>query len=89
MSKEGSRCKSNDPMDCFSCPYDDCIASGIDINRQNAAIAKKDREERDKRIVSMWNQGYSIEHLCAEFNMGPSRMKHILYEARKREVNVK
>lgn len=87
--KQGSYCKFDDPMMCFSCPYPDCIASGADINRQNAAAAKKDRAERNKKIVSMWNDGYAIEHLCAEFHLDKRYLLHILREERRKGVDVK
>lgn len=80
MSKEKSRCPYDEP-DCFNCPFDDCKASLIDINRQQAVQTRKEKAKRDKEIISLYLQGTSMSGLAERYLMDPANVRRILKQA--------
>ena len=60
MSKPIHRCELDRP-DCFNCPYPECYASVVDINRQEAIRKKEIKHtrinERNKLIIELYKSG--------------------------------
>ena len=74
-------CPFKEP-DCFNCPYEDCIATVKDINRQNRIQTEKEeyaaRVLRNKDIIKAYEIGVSIEALCSMYSLSISQIRSII-----------
>ena len=88
--KHYSRCELKSE-DCFDCPYDDCIATIDDINRQDSEVKAQQRQARTDEIVRLWNEGaglYKAEDIAKKYNMTVHGIMSLLRTQRKKGVYV-
>lgn len=90
MSGHYRRCQLGS-KDCFDCPFEDCIATADDINRQDAEDTARRREERAKKVVKLWNEGqgrYTAEDIAKLYGMSPTGILSMLRTQEKKGVYV-
>lgn len=80
MSKKKSYCPYDDP-DCFNCPFDDCKASLVDLNRQQAVQKKKELAERNRIIVDSFKKGASVKGLADRYGITEHAIIVVLHKA--------
>ena len=79
------RCTELTP-DCFNCPFEECIATMQDINRQEAFKAKEERqkmvEKRNFDIIQAFQCGADIKELSQMFNLSCGTVRAIIHPYR-------
>ncbi len=75
------RCNAMEP-DCFNCPFEECVATMEDINRQEALKAKKERQkmidERNSKISEFFDYGIGIKELSEMFSLSQGTIRTII-----------
>ena len=72
-----------DHPDCFNCPYDDCIATLKDIAKQSAAEVHDRNNERNDKIIELWNSGMDQKYIAERMNLTRSTVSNVVVRARK------
>lgn len=75
------RCTALKP-DCFNCPFEECVATMEDINRQEAVRAKEERqkmvEQRNNAIIQGFQCGATIKELCDIYHLSEGTLRTIV-----------
>ena len=89
IMKKTEKCIENQP-DCFNCPYDDCVATYKDIVRQDKYRDHKAVEERNEKVVSLWNEGMTQALIAEKLALNATTVQSIIsIERRKGRMHVR
>ena len=81
--KYKNRCLEDNP-DCLHCPFPDCVATGYDINRQNAAANREYMKARNEQIIKLYNSGLDYKHIAERMTLGEGAVSAVILDARKK-----
>lgn len=88
MSDKKSYCEFDKP-DCLQCPYKDCIASVKDIKRQEAIANREYMQQRNQKILDLWNSGMSQKSIGERLSMNEFSVSHVISTARRNGKEVR